>query len=88
MDIIDNLNNIKHLKNETIIFNDCINIIGKDYYFNIEKTKKDIKELILNNNLPNILLYHSPIFELEVLPYLNVNLFLCGHLHEGQIVTL
>ncbi len=44
MDIIDNLSYIKHLKNENIIFNDCINIIGKEYEFNIEKAKKDIKE--------------------------------------------
>ena len=85
MNIIDNLDYIKHLKNENIIFNDCINIIGKDYDFNIENAKKDIKELIPNNNLPNILLYHSPIFELEDLTYLNVNLFLCGHLHGGQM---
>ena len=40
-----------------------------------EKAKKDIKELIPNNNLPNILLYHSPIFDLEDLPDLNINLF-------------
>ena len=76
---------VKHLKNENIIFNDCINIIGKEYEFNIEKAKKDIKELIPNNNLPNILLYHSPIFELEELPNLNINLYLCGHLHGGQM---
>ena len=85
LNIINNLEYIKYLKNENIIFKDCINIIGKEYDFNIEKTKKDIKELIHNNNLPNILLYHSPIYDLEDLPGLNINLFLCGHLHGGQM---
>ena len=85
MNIIDNLSYIKHLKNENIIFEDCINIIGKEYEFNIDPAKKNIKELIPNNNLPNILLYHSPIFELEDLPNLNINLYLCGHLHGGQM---
>ena len=85
MNIIDNLSYIKHLKNENIIFEDCINIIGKEYEFNIDQAKKNIKELIPNNNLPNIILYHSPIFELEDLPNLNINLYLCGHLHGGQM---
>ena len=85
IDIINNLDYIKYLKNENIIFNDCINIIGKEYDFNIEKAKRDIKELIPKNNLPNILLYHSPIYDLEDLPDLNINLFLCGHLHGGQV---
>lgn len=83
--IINELDYIKYLKNEVVIFNDCINIIGKEYDFNIEKAKKDINELIPKNNLPNILLYHSPIYDLEDLPDLNINLFLCGHLHGGQM---
>lgn len=85
IDVINNLGYIKYLKNENIIFNDCINIIGKEFDFNIERAKKDIKELIPNNNLPNILLYHSPIYDLEDLPSLNINLFLSGHLHGGQM---
>ncbi len=56
MDIIDNLIYLKHLKNVNIIFNNCLIIIGKEYEFNIEKDKKDIKELILNNNLPHIII--------------------------------
>ena len=85
IDIINNCGYIKYLKNENIVFNDAINIIGKEFDFNIEKAKMDIKELIPKNNLPNMLLYHSPIYDLEDLPSLNVNLYLCGHLHGGQM---
>lgn len=85
INIINNSRFIKYLKNQNIIYNNCINIIGKEFDFNIDKAKKDIKELIPNNSLPNILLYHSPIFDLEDLPEININLFLCGHLHGGQM---
>lgn len=85
LNIINNCGFIKYLKNQSIIFNDSINIIGKEFDFNIEKARMDIKEIIPKNNLPNILLYHSPIYDLEDLPNLNINLFQCGHLHGGQM---
>ena len=85
LNIIKNISYIKYLKNEIVTFDNCINIIGKEFDFNIDKARKDIKELVPSNNLPNILLYHSPIFDLEDLPDLNINLYLCGHLHGGQM---
>ena len=54
--IIEN-SNIIHLKNETVKFNDKINIIGIDYNPDFNNVKNLLSNLIPKNKLPNIFLY-------------------------------
>ena len=89
-DVIQNIEktNIIHLNNQCIKFKDKINIIGIDYNPNSYNVKEYLKSLVPSNNLPNIFLYHVPIFKVEELMNFNVNLFLCGHTHGGQLFPM
>ena len=81
--IISNLNknNIQHISNKSIIFND-INLIGID-----DNLTKEQQIKLLNNNLKetnyNLLLVHKPSIWTEVND--NLDLMLSGHTHNGQI---
>ena len=85
--IIEN-SNIIHLKNETVKFNDKINIIGIDYNPDFNNVKYLLSNLIPKNNLPNIFLFHVPIFNVKELFNYNISLFLCGHTHGGQLFPM
>ncbi len=87
LEIIDRLNNIQPLINESIIIDDNINLIGISDLMgrrvgylepDINKSLKDT-----NDNLPKILISHQPniINELDS----NVDLILSGHTHGGQV---
>ena len=80
--------NIIHLKNESVKFNDKINIIGIDYHPDFNNVKLLLTSLIPKNNLPNIFLFHVPIFNVKELFNYNILLLLCGHTHGGQLFPM
>ena len=86
-ELIETTTNIIHLQNNVINFNNKLNIIGVDYIFSFTKGFNYIIDLIstINNNLPNIVLYHTPFVKLSDLKKYNIFLFLCGHMHGGQM---
>ena len=79
-----NNTNFVHLSNKTIQFNNLINLIGIDYDFPNYKVINTMQKILPKNNLPNILLYHVPIFKPFVLKNWNIFLMLSGHTHGGQ----
>ena len=78
---------LTHIENNKVTFDNRINVIGVDYQ-STESAVEILRELSLNNtdNLPNIFLYHVPIFRAVDLIGVNVQLFLCGHLHGGAFL--
>ena len=84
------LNNTKfiHLSNKTIQFNNLINLIGIDFDFPHYKAINKMVKILPQNNLPNILLYHVPIFKPYVLKNWNIFLMLSGHTHGGQFFPI
>ena len=85
--LIENNTNITHIPNNVVNFKNKFNIIGVDYNFKSSISYNNLKNLLdgIDNNLPNIFLYHSPILRIEYLKDLNIFLFLCGHMHGGQM---
>lgn len=85
--LIENNSNIIHLSNNVITFKNKFNIIGVDYHFNASISYNSLKNLLegIDNNLPNIFLHHTPLIRIEYLKNLNIFLFLCGHMHGGQM---
>ena len=85
--LIENNSNIKHIAKEVINYKNKINIIGVDYHFFSSTSFNDLKNLLqgINNNLPNIFLYHTPLIKIDDLRRYNIFLFLCGHMHGGQM---
>lgn len=80
--------NIRHLSNTSIVFNNQIKIIGIDYNRNkshARNTVAQIGQAIHNNNLPNVVLNHLPLFSPKTLHENNVFLLLAGHTHGGQL---
>ena len=86
-ELIENNSNIIHIPNNIINFKNKFNIIGVDYNLFSSKSINQIMDLIsnINNDLPNILLYHSPLIKPDDLKKFNIFLLLCGHLHGGQM---
>jgi hypothetical protein len=84
-----NKTNIIHLSNKNIEFKG-INLIGIDYDHNKKNVKKILKNLLKLNkqHLPNILLYHVPIININQLQKYDLTLFCNGHLHGGQIFPI
>jgi predicted MPP superfamily phosphohydrolase len=84
--MIKNLN-IKHLSNESIIYNNQINLIGIDYENPFSNQRKKLMEIVdKNSNLINICICHVPLFKpKDLIPY-NIFLFLCGHTHGAQMI--
>jgi predicted MPP superfamily phosphohydrolase len=78
---------IKHLSNESIIFNNQINLIGIDYENPFKNQRKKLMEIIDKNSpLINICICHVPLFKpKDLIPY-NIFLFLCGHTHGAQMI--
>ena len=85
--LIENNSKITHIPNDVVNFQNKFNIIGVDYNFNWSISYNNLKNLLegINNNLPNIFLYHTPLIRTEYLKNLNIFLFLCGHMHGGQM---
>lgn len=90
IEMIEKETNLIHLPNNLVVFDKRINIIGIDYKKNLDETRGQIKYLINkeNNNLPNILIHHVPIFKPDTLPDFNLFLVLCGHIHGGKCFPL
>ena len=86
--ILLNKTNFIHLNNKNINFKNLINLIGIDYDNSNNKITNLINQIIIKNNLPNILLYHIPIFEPLNLKKWNIFLMLSGHTHGGQFFPI
>ena len=86
-DLIENNSNLIHMPNNVITYKNKINIIGVDYHFNSSISFDNLKHLLegINNNYPNIFLYHTPLIGIDNLKKYNIFLFLCGHIHGGQM---
>ena len=86
-ELIENNSNIIHIPCNIINYKDKLNIIGVDYAFPPSKSFNTLMELIssVNNDLPNIVLYHTPFIRVDDLKKYNIFLFLCGHMHGGQM---
>ena len=86
-DLIENNSNIIHIPNNIINFQNKFNIIGVDYNIQSYISYNKINDLIsgINNDLPNIILYHTPLIRPKDLKKCNIFLFLCGHMHGGQM---
>ena len=85
--LIENCSNITHIPNNVINFKNKFNIIGIDYNFYSSIIYHNLNSLLseITNNLPNIFLYHAPIIRINDLKNYNIFLFLCGHIHGGQM---
>ena len=85
--LIENNSNLIHIPNNVVNYKDKVNIIGVDYHFNSEISFNNLKTKLeeINNNLPNIFLYHTPLIGINNLKKYNIFLFLCGHIHGGQM---
>ena len=86
-DLIENNSNIIHIPNNIINFQNKFNIIGVDYNIQSYTSYNKINDLTsgINNDLPNIVLYHTPLIRPKDLKKCNIFLFLCGHMHGGQM---
>ena len=85
LELIEKSSNLIHIPNNIITIDNRINLIGIDYNKNKELIKGKLKTLInnINNKLPNIFIYHAPIFKPDKLQEFNIFLMLCGHMHGG-----
>ena len=81
-------NNITHIKNENLIYENKLNLIGMDYNKNFNLIRNNLSSLIPKNNLTNIFLHHVPLFKVKDLSKYNIFLFLSGHTHGGQIFPM
>ena len=85
LELIEKNTKFIRLPNKSITIDNRINLIGIDYKKNSELTKEQLKIIInkIKNNLPNIFIYHAPIFKPDKLQDNNIFLMLCGHMHGG-----
>ena len=83
--LVEKSSNLIRLPNNLITIDNRINLIGIDYKKDKEIIKKQLKVIIdgVKNNLPNIFVYHAPIFRPNNLEEYNIFLMLCGHKHGG-----
>ena len=80
--------NITHIKNENLIYENKLNLIGMDYTTNFNLIRNNLTYLIPKNNLINIFLHHVPLFHVKDLIKYNIFLFLSGHTHGGQLFPM
>ena len=76
---------IKYLSNESIIFNNQINLIGIDYENPFKSQSKKLMEIVDKNSpLINICICHVPLFKpKDLIPY---NIFLYEHIYDAQMI--
>ena len=84
-ELIEKHSNLRRLPNNNVTIDNKINLIGIDYNKNKELVKEQLKSIVncIKNNLPNIFIYHAPIFKPNNLEENNIFLMLCGHKHGG-----
>ena len=62
-----------------------VNFIGADFEYDLKESFSEVK---IEENMPNVFLYHVPEVGPEELKEYNIFLFLAGHTHGGQIFPL
>eukprot|EP00826_Nyctotherus_ovalis_P001103 TRINITY_DN10132_c0_g2_i1.p1 TRINITY_DN10132_c0_g2~~TRINITY_DN10132_c0_g2_i1.p1 ORF type:complete len:358 (-),score=55.45 TRINITY_DN10132_c0_g2_i1:124-1197(-) len=72
------------LNNSAAVFGD-LQLIGFDNEYPSPDIYSKITQLPLAENKVNLLLYHAPEFDVDLLSELNIALHLAGHTHGGQI---
>ena len=72
------------LKDSTAVFNE-IQLIGFDNQYPPPNIYNKMSEITLEPNKLNILLYHAPVFDTDLLSEVNIALHLAGHTHGGQV---
>lgn len=72
---------------ELRIGENMINLIGMDYFLGDQSSEKRAHKLLkdLNKETFNIFLYHAPDLIEDIAPSGNIDLYLTGHTHGGQI---
>lgn len=80
-----NKTNFIYLNDATELIYEDLQLIGFDYSNPRPKIKDKIADLKLMPNRTNILLYHCPAFDVDLLESLSIQLHLAGHTHGGQI---
>ena len=79
------MTNIKYIGEGKNFYHNGVNFIGLDYEY---KLKESLSKAQIEENIPNILLYHVPEIGPEELAEYDIFLFLAGHTHGGQIFPL
>lgn len=79
------MTNIKHIGKHGSFRYKGVNFLGEDYEYDL---KECLSRADIDNNIPNVFLYHVPEISPEELAEYNIFLFLAGHTHGGQIFPL
>ena len=80
-----NKTNIKHIGRLGNYQLKGVNIIGADFEYDLIESFSQVK---IEENMPNVFIYHVPEITPEELKEYNIFLFLAGHTHGGQVFPL
>lgn len=79
------MTNIKYIGELGNFVHKGVNFIGADYEYDLKGSFSEVK---IEENMPNVFLFHVPEIGPEELKEYNIFLFLAGHTHGGQIFPL
>jgi hypothetical protein len=79
------MTNIKYIGELGNFVHKGVNFIGADYEYDLKESFSEVK---IEENMPNVFLFHVPEIGPEELKEYNIFLFLAGHTHGGQIFPL
>ena len=79
------MTNIKYIGELGNFVHKGVNFIGADYEYDLKGSFSEVK---IEENMPNVFLFHVPEIGPEELRDYNIFLFLAGHTHGGQIFPL
>jgi predicted MPP superfamily phosphohydrolase len=79
------MTNIKYIVELGNFVHKGVNFIGADYEYDLKESFSEVK---IEENMPNVFLFHVPEIGPEELKEYNIFLFLAGHTHGGQIFPL